>query len=167
VTLALFGQWQRFAGESAFYRYARHRLRAAFPTLPQRSQYNRLLRRCQPALVMVGQALAHLLDAPTCAYEVLDSMGVPTRNVKRRGPGWLAGQAARGWCSRLGWFHGFQLLAAVAPLGAITGYGLTQTATSEQARAETFLALRHPPSPRCRRWGRRPATSTWPWPLAF
>ena len=147
VTLALFGQWQHFAGESAYYRYAQRRLRAAFPTLPHRSQYNRLLRRCQRALVVVGQALAQLRDAPTCAYEALDSMGVPTRNVKRRGRGWLAGQAAKGWCTRLGWFHGFKLLAAVTPLGAITGYGLSVTTVGDQARADTFLALRHTPQP--------------------
>jgi hypothetical protein len=145
VTLALFGQWRHFAGESAFYRWARRQLQGAFPTLPHRSQYNRLLRRCQRAVIAVGQALSHLLDAPTCAYEVVDSLGVTTRNVKRRGNGWLDGQAAKGWCTRLGWFHGFQLLVAVTPQGAVTGYGLTQTTTSEQARADTFLALRQAP----------------------
>jgi hypothetical protein len=147
VTLALFGQWQHFAGESAFYRWARGRLRGAFPTLPHRSQYNRLLRRCQRAVIAVGQALSQLLDAPTCAYEALDSLGVATRTGKRRGYGWLDGRAAKGWCTRLGWFHGFQLLVAVTPQGAVTGYGLTQTTTSEQARADTFLALRHAPQP--------------------
>lgn len=147
VTLALFGQWRHFAGESAFYRYARRRLRGAFPRLPHRSQYNRLLRRCQRAVVAVGQSLAQVLDAPTCAYEALDSLGVPTRNSKRRGRGWLAGQAATGWCSRLGWFHGVHLLLAVTPLGAVTGYGVTPTAVSDQARADTFLAVRHSPQP--------------------
>jgi hypothetical protein len=31
VTLAIFGQWDRFRSERAFYRYAKKRLRPAFP----------------------------------------------------------------------------------------------------------------------------------------
>jgi hypothetical protein len=42
VTLALFAQWARFASERDFYRFATSRLRDAFPTLPDRSQFNRL-----------------------------------------------------------------------------------------------------------------------------
>jgi hypothetical protein len=145
VTLALFGQWARFRGERAFYRYAQRSLRDAFPCLPDRGQFNRQVRRAHAALVAVGQHLAWLLDAPHCPYEALDSLGVVTRNCRRRGRGWLAGQAHKGWCSRLGWFWGFHLLTAVTPAGAITGYGLTPTTVSDQARADTFLAVRHTP----------------------
>jgi hypothetical protein len=42
VSLAVFGQWARFPSERAFYRYAVDHLRAAFPTLPQREQFDRL-----------------------------------------------------------------------------------------------------------------------------
>jgi len=48
VTLAIFAQWARFESERAFYRYAVRHLRAAFPRLPARSQFNRLL--CQAAV---------------------------------------------------------------------------------------------------------------------
>lgn len=60
VTLALFAQWRQFGSERAFYRYAVAHLRAAFPRLPARSQYQykRLLRRCHDALVALGQRLA-------------------------------------------------------------------------------------------------------------
>ncbi len=34
VTLAVFGQWSRFGSERGFYRYAKHRLLAAFPPYP-------------------------------------------------------------------------------------------------------------------------------------
>ena len=51
VTLGLFGQWACFPSERAFYRYAQHHLRAAFPTLPHRTQFNRLLRRHDEALI--------------------------------------------------------------------------------------------------------------------
>jgi hypothetical protein len=44
ITLALFARWGRFSSERDFYRYAEARLRDAFPTLPERSQFNRLVR---------------------------------------------------------------------------------------------------------------------------
>src|SRR5215472_8221477 len=42
-TLALFSQWRQFESERAFYRYAVRHLRSAFPSLPERSQFNRRL----------------------------------------------------------------------------------------------------------------------------
>ena len=42
VTLTIFARWSRFASERDFYRYAETNLRDAFPTLPDRSQFNRL-----------------------------------------------------------------------------------------------------------------------------
>src|SRR5713101_3804412 len=45
VTLAVFGQWNHFQSERDFYRYAKQHLVAAFPTLPDRSQFNRLVRQ--------------------------------------------------------------------------------------------------------------------------
>lgn len=142
VTLALYGQWAHFGGERAFYRHAMAHLRDAFPHLPARSQYNRAVRACHDAIVAVGQRLAHLLDAPTCAYEALDSTGVVTRNSKRRGHGWLDGQANKGWCTRLGWYHGLHLLTAVTPLGALTGFGLAPASVADQDLAESFFAAR-------------------------
>jgi hypothetical protein len=147
VTLALFAQWRQFATERAFYRYAVQHLRAAFPTLPARSQYNRLVRRSHDRIVAVGQHLAALLDGRTSPYEALDGLGVPIRNAQRRGSGWLAGQAAIGRCNRVGWYEGLHVLTAVTPLGAITGYGCAPASTKDQPLAETFLALRHAPQP--------------------
>ena len=46
ITLAIFARWSRFASERDFYRYADTKLRDAFPTLPDRSQFNRLMRSC-------------------------------------------------------------------------------------------------------------------------
>ena len=61
VTLALFGQWNRFPSERSFYRYACHHLRSAFPTLPYRSQFNRLMRRHYQAIVAFFRHLVALL----------------------------------------------------------------------------------------------------------
>jgi hypothetical protein len=49
VTLALLEQWGWYANEPDFYRWVQRHLRVAFPTLPHRSQYNRLVRRHQNA----------------------------------------------------------------------------------------------------------------------
>lgn len=54
ISLALFGQWAPFPSERAFYRYATQQLRPAFPRLPARSQFNRLLRHHQAAITAVA-----------------------------------------------------------------------------------------------------------------
>src|SRR3954453_13778772 len=102
VTLALFGQWQGFGSERGCYRYAQRHLRAAFPSLPAREQYNGQPRQQHTALVAFFLHLVQLLAAQRCAYKALDSSRVPTRDGKRRGAGWLPGLADIGWSNRLG-----------------------------------------------------------------
>ena len=122
MTLAIFGQWQPFGSERGFARYARRHLRAAFPHLPTREQLNRQIRQQHDALVAFFLHLVDLLATLQGAYEALDSAGVPTRDAKRRGSGWLPGLADIGWSNRLGWYEGFHLLTAVTPVGVITGF---------------------------------------------
>ena len=146
VTLAVFGQWSRFESERGFYRYADSHLRAAFPSLPAREQFNRLMRAHRDAIVTFGLFLVGLMQAQACLYELLDSSGVATRNAKRRGAGWLAGQADIGWSTRLGWYEGFHLLCAITPQGVITGFGFGAGSTHDQRLAETFFAARAQPT---------------------
>lgn len=148
VTLIIFSQWARFRSERDFYRYAVSRLRPAFPTLPRRSQFNRLARRHYGTLAAFFRYLADLLQGQSCIYEALDSSGVPTRNAKRRGAGWLPGQADIGWSNRLGWYEGFHLLISVNPQGVITGFSFAPASARDQALAEDFFAFRHTPHPR-------------------
>lgn len=148
LTLALFGQWQRFPSERGFYRYAQRHLRGAFPNLPDRSQFNRLRRQQQNALVACNGYLVQRLQAQQCAYEALDATAVPTRDAKRRGLGWLPGVVDIGWSNRLGWYEGFHLLLSVNPVGVITGFGYAPASTKDQPLAETFFAVRHQPHPR-------------------
>jgi hypothetical protein len=147
VTLAIFGQWQAFGSERGFDRYARRHLRAAFPQLPTREQCNRQIRQQHDALVAFFLHLVQLLATQHDAYEALDSSGVPTRDAKRRGAGWLPGWADIGWSNRLGWYEGFHLLTAVTPVGVITGFGFGPASTKDQPLAETFFALRRWPQP--------------------
>lgn len=153
VTLAMFGQWQHFGSERGFSRYAQRHLRAAFPSLPPREQCNRQVRQQHAALVALFLPLGRLLAAQRCAYEALDSSGVPPRDAKRRGVGWLPGVAAIGWSNRLGWYEGFPVLLAVNPWGMITGFGFGPASTKEPPLAETFFALRRSPHPGLARVG--------------
>ena len=147
VTLAMFGQWQGFGSERGFYRFAQRHLRTAFPQLPTREQLNRQMRQHHEAVVAFFRFLVQRLVAQHCVYEALDSAGVPTRDAKRRGAGWLPGLADIGWSNRLGWYEGFHLLIAVNPVGVIPGFGFAPASTQDQPLADTFFALRRQPLP--------------------
>src|SRR5262245_24313763 len=147
VPLAIFGQWQGFGSERGFYRSTQRHLRAAFPQLPTREQFNRQMRQHHEVLVAFFRPLVQLLAAQRCAYEALDSTGVPTRDAKRRGAGWLPGLADIGWSNRLGWYEGFHMILAVNPVGVITGFGFGAASTKDQPLADTFFALRRYPQP--------------------
>jgi hypothetical protein len=148
ITLAIFARWNRFASERDFYRYAEGHLRGAFPTLPNRSQFNRLVRLYTDAIEEVALHLGKMVKGRRCPYQALDSSAMPVRDPKRRGHGWLAGQADIGWSNSIGWYEGFSLLAAVEPSGVVTGFCFGSASTAEQPLAETFFAVRANPNPR-------------------
>lgn len=142
LSLVLLSRWSRFSSDRAFYRFADRYLRAAFPNLPDYSQFNRLMRASGRWLISFSQFLAVSLQAQVCVYEALDTMGCAVRNSKRRGEGWLAGEANIGYSNRLGWYEGLNVITSVTPDGFITGFGCAPASTKEQPYAETFLALR-------------------------
>jgi hypothetical protein len=148
VTLSLFGQWGRFPSERAFYRYAEQHLRAAFPGLPARSQFNRVQRTYAEAITAFGLFVVCSTNAQHCHYERIDSSGIAIRDAKRRGEGWLAGQADIGWSNRIGWYEGFHLLVSIAQEGMITGYGFGPASTHDQLLLETLLTVRAQPTER-------------------
>ncbi len=148
VTLAIFARWSRFASERDFYRYAEGHLRGAFPTLPDRSQFNRLARFYTQTIEMMALHLGRIMEDSQPPYQALDASAIPVRNVKRRGHGWLAGQADIGWSNNLGWYEGFPLLTAVEPSGVITGFCFGPASTADQSLAETFFDVRVNPNPR-------------------
>src|SRR5260370_19013841 len=87
------------------------------------------------------------IQAQQCLYEALDSSGIATRDAKRRGTGWLAGQADIGWSNRIGWDEGFHLLTSITPLGVITGFGFAAASCNDHVLADTFFAARAQSSP--------------------
>lgn len=160
LTLALFGQWNRFRSERDFYRFADQRLRPYFPNLPSRPQLNRQIRQQHAALTGFALWLAQRLDASAAAYEVLDGTAVPTRNAKRRGRGWLPGVTDVGKCLRRGWIHGLRLLVCTTPVGTISGWGVGPASSNDRALAETLCAVRRAPQPELPSVG-RPASAVY------
>lgn len=147
ITLAVLSQFRRFESEHGFYEYADDHLRAAFPTLPDRPQLNRQIRRQQDAITRFALWLADWLVPGPEPYEVLDCLGAKTRDSRRRGAGWLP-QVMRGWSNRLHWYIGFTVLTVTAPNGVITGFGFGTANTNERPLAETLFCLREQPDPR-------------------
>jgi hypothetical protein len=142
ITLGVFSQWAHFGSERDFYRWAETHLRAAFPTLPDRAQFNRQLRAEISHLIAFSHYLARAMLTRRDVYEALDGFGLATRHRSRRGSGWLAGEADIGYCSRLGWYEGLHVMTAVTRHGVITGFGVAPASTKDQPWAETFLAAR-------------------------
>lgn len=142
LTLTLFARFRRFAGERDFYRWATVHLGSAFPQLPDRSQYNRQVRRHQSLLEAFALHLAQRLEASHSPFEALDRVAVPVRDARRRGRGWLPGIADYGFQNPIGWYFGFAVLVSTHPEGVITGWGFGSARTKDQRLAETFLAAR-------------------------
>ena len=103
LTLAIFARWARFTSERDFYRYASACLIGASPSLPHRSQFNRLVRHNLGLIEQIALHLADMMKTQRCPYQALDSSAMPVRDAKRRGEGWLAGRADIGWSNSLGW----------------------------------------------------------------
>ena len=141
LTLAMLEQWYHWASERDFYRDACRRLRWAFPTMPSRAQFNRLVRQQGKALIRVALALGATIE-PACPYEVMDTVGVATRDARRRGTGWFPGLVDKGRCSRLGWYVGFRVLDVVTPHGALTGVVTSTASVNDRYLAERLLAAR-------------------------
>ncbi|MBW0000399.1 MAG: hypothetical protein JO015_14975, partial [Verrucomicrobia bacterium] len=146
LCLSIFGQWGYFGSEREFFRYASRHLRAAFPGLGAYSPFNRAVQACRPELERVALGLAARGMAGPAFYEALDLTAAPTRNAKRRGVGWLYGEADIGYSNRLGWFEGFNVLVSCTPEGRITGFGFGPASDKDQLYAEHFLAARHEPA---------------------
>ena len=159
LTLSLFGQWARFSSERGFYRFAQRHLKSAFPTLPDRSQFLRQEHACVSLIEHLACLLAEQRpDTQEELYQILDATGVPVRCIKRRGGGWLAGIADKGWCSRISSYIGFHVLLAITPSGFLTGLGFAPASVHDTRLAETFLGTRAFPTPRLPSVGKQAQT---------
>jgi hypothetical protein len=98
ATLAIFARWARFTSERDFYRYANTRLSEAFPTLPDRSQFNRQVRHTVGLIEEIALHLAQIMETQRCPYQALDRArrcpsGMPSAGAK---DGWPVVQTLDG-----------------------------------------------------------------------
>jgi hypothetical protein len=86
LSLAIFARWSRFNSERDFYRYADAKLRNTFPTLPDRSQFNCLMRSCTELIEAFALHLANLLtDARKHPYQALTARRCPSGTISAEG----------------------------------------------------------------------------------
>jgi hypothetical protein len=148
MTLGIIQQVGRFQSERAFWQYAQEHLVELVGALPHRTQYNRQLRRFTALLDRLAIEVAEMINARHVELQVIDTTPIPVRDYRRRGNGWMAGDADIGYATRLGWYQGFRLLVAVGAYGAITGYCFAPASTNDRRLADALFALRAHPHPR-------------------
>jgi hypothetical protein len=147
VTLAIAGQWFWYGSERAFYTHLKTNWSRAFPQLPTRTQLNRQMRQEEEAITRFALFVSEQ-NSREVPYEVIDGSAVPTRDINRRGNGWLPDIAQYGKSNRLGFYEGVHLLISVTPIGSITGFGFGSANVKDSTLAETFLAARAQPQAR-------------------
>ena len=142
VALAVLSALLGFDSEARFIRYATAHLKPWFPYLPQRSGYNKRLRRSGELMKHVLGALAR--DCPSFHDDVwlVDSTPVEcgrSRDTVQRSD--LAGWAAYGYCaSHSRWFWGLRLHFITTPSGLPVAYALTGAKTDERDTCLDMIA---------------------------
>jgi hypothetical protein len=149
LTLMVLTQWQPARAERRFVAYAGRHWRAYFPRQLSQSAFNRRARDLAGVLCALGprvaERIAALVGAP--AYEALDGVPVPLmrrcRGERHRVFADEAGIGCGG--SDKDWYDGVELIAAVDPHGAITGFVLIPASTEERWGVDALLRWRSDP----------------------
>jgi Transposase DDE domain len=134
VTLAVIQALLGFTSEARFIRYARAHLRPWFPYLPDRSGYNKRLRRAVGLMRHITAALARACLSWHDDVWLVDSTPVEcgrSRETAKRSA--LAGWAEYGYCaSHSRYFWGLRLHLITTPSGLPIAFGLTGAKTDER-----------------------------------
>ena len=146
LTLALLAQWQPFASERAFWRWAECHLRPYFPSLLCQSRFNRRVRLLMETMGILFRSSSELSASSASPFRVIDATPVPVVKRCRMEGNAFEGQAALAWCaSKKEWYFGFKLMLAVTPEGAITSAALLPANVGDrQGAASIFEQEQHP-----------------------
>ena len=137
-------QWQRFVSERDVYRFAARHLRAAFPGLPDRSQFNRLLRPQQSTLAQFAVWLT--TTSAASRYEILEeSRCRPAPINARDAAGCPASPILDGIPVRL--VYRAPVAPGDHPAGRSTGFGVGPARANDRQLTEMLLALGQHPDP--------------------
>jgi hypothetical protein len=142
VTLAVLQALLGLGSEARFVRWARTHLGPWFPYIPQRSGYNKRLRRSVETMRHVIAALAR--ECPSWSDDVwlVDSTPVEcgrSRSTQQRSD--LAGWAEYGYCaSHSRWFWGLRLHLITTPSGLPVAYALAGAKDDERDTCLDMIA---------------------------
>ena len=142
VTLAVLSALLGFDSEAGFVRYATAHLGPWFPYVPQRSGYNKRLRRSAGLMRHVIAALAR--ECPSWCDDVWLADSTPvecgrSRSTQQRSD--LAGWAAYGYCaSHSRWFWGLRLHLITTPAGLPVAYALAPAGHDERDTCLEMIA---------------------------
>lgn len=165
LTVALAGRWQvgvPWRSERGVVRYMQAHGRQWFPTMLQRSAFNRRVRHIWGCFVRLQQVVAQWLETPDTAYECVDCMPLAACSLAQaaRGEGhWLWWSALGHGGNWGGWTFGEQVLLAVHQHQAITGWLIGPASADDRWMMQALVSARQgtmclqPPPPAQR--GRR------------
>jgi hypothetical protein len=141
VTLAVFARWSRFCSERDFYRYAQTNLTDVFPSLPERSRFNRLVRPHAELIEAFFLHLVALLEVRKHPYEALDSLRrCPPESVNAEDMDGLLDRPTHRMVQQPGMVPiGFSVLTATDPTGVITGFVLWSRRNRRPTDGRDFL----------------------------
>jgi hypothetical protein len=145
ITLALIMDYLPFPGESQFIGFIRANYRQWFPTLLERSQFNRRLRRLEHKMEMLRRTWVGQLGGFDADSFVIDTKPIPVvgyRRSKRHSD--FNDSADYGYCAaRKMKYFGYKLVVLSTLKGLPIAYDLVSANTDERLAVEGVLQVVH------------------------
>jgi hypothetical protein len=141
LTLALIMDYLPFPGESQFIGFIRANYGQWFPTLLERSQFNRRLRRLEPKLENLRREWVKQLGGLDADSFIIDTKPIPVlgyRRSKRHSD--FQGSANYGYCAaRKMKYFGYKLVVISTLKGLPIAYDLVSANTDERQAKAAFV----------------------------
>lgn len=141
ITLALVMDYLPFPGETQFIGFIRANYRQWFPTLLERSQFNRRLRKLEPKMEILRRTWVEQLGGFDADSFVIDTKPIPVvgyRRSKRHSD--FEGSADYGYCAaRKMKYFGYKLVVLSTLKGLPIAYDLVSANTDERLAKAAFV----------------------------
>lgn len=149
LTVAIAGQWRKgvaWTSERSLVRYMQRHGRHWFPTMLNRSAFNRRVRRlCGVLAALQREVSCWLEEGSEAGYEIVDGLPLPVctlANAVRQKQHWLMHTSRGHGGNHGGWFFGQRWWVSVTPSGSITGWMVADAAINERWLLEAFVSVR-------------------------
>lgn len=148
LTVAIAGQWRKgvpWDSERSLVRYMRQHGRHWFPTMLERSAFNRRVRLLCGVLAALQREVSAWLAEDTSGYEIVDGLPLPVctlAHAARQKQHWLLHSSRGHGGNHGGWFFGQRWWVSVTPTGGIAGWMVADGSINERWLLEAFLSTR-------------------------